>query len=199
MSSRNIINEAAWARFGLLHHKKKSDGATVFYMKDFSMWCVFTWYKNTTKQLVSLTLIRYRSQWPSGLRRLSTADRLLGLRVRIPPEAWVLVLCVSYSKGQQAKPGQSGQRSTDKVQKNILHGAWTCDCCVLSGRGLCDWLIPRPEESYRLRCAIVCDVETSRMRRSWFALGCCVREKKMFISHTLKQSSIFNDFKCNML
>ena len=34
-----------------------------------------------------------RSQWPSGLRRGSTADRLLGLRVRIPPEAWMSVCC----------------------------------------------------------------------------------------------------------
>jgi hypothetical protein len=25
-----------------------------------------------------------------------------------------------------------------------------CECCVLSGRGLCDELIPHPEESYRL-------------------------------------------------
>jgi hypothetical protein len=24
-----------------------------------------------------------------------------------------------------------------------------CECCVLSGRGLCDELITRPEESYR--------------------------------------------------
>ena len=35
-----------------------------------------------------------RSQLPSGLRRVSTADRLLGLRVRISPEAWMFVLCV---------------------------------------------------------------------------------------------------------
>ena len=27
------------------------------------------------------------------------------------------------------------------------------ECCVLSGRGLCDELITRPEESYRLCCA----------------------------------------------
>ena len=27
-----------------------------------------------------------------------------------------------------------------------------CECCVLSGRGLCDGLISRPEESYRLWC-----------------------------------------------
>ena len=35
-----------------------------------------------------------------------------------------------------------------------------CECCVMSGRGLCDELITRPEESYRLWC-IVCDLETS--------------------------------------
>jgi hypothetical protein len=33
---------------------------------------------------------------------------------------------------------------------------------VLSGRGLCDELITRQEESYRLCCAVVCDLETSR-------------------------------------
>jgi len=32
----------------------------------------------------------------------------------------------------------------------------------LSGRGLCDELITRPEESYRLSCVVVCDLETSR-------------------------------------
>jgi hypothetical protein len=42
---------------------------------------------------------------------------LLGLRVRIPPGAWMSV---------------------------------SCECCVLSGRGLCDRLITRPEESYRV-------------------------------------------------
>jgi len=32
----------------------------------------------------------------------------------------------------------------------------------LSGRGLCDELITRPKESYRLWCVVVCDLETSR-------------------------------------
>jgi hypothetical protein len=34
-------------------------------------------------------------------------------------------------------------------------GAWMsvcCECCVLSGRGFCDELVPRPEESYRMWC-----------------------------------------------
>jgi len=37
-------------------------------------------------------------------------------------------------------------------------GTWisvSCDCCVLSGRGLCYELITRPEVSYRLWCVIV--------------------------------------------
>ena len=34
---------------------------------------------------------------------------------------------------------------------------------MLSGKGLCDELITRPEESYRLCCVVVCDLETSRM------------------------------------
>jgi hypothetical protein len=36
-----------------------------------------------------------------------------------------------------------------------------CECCVLSGRGLYDELITLPEESYRLCCVVVCDLETS--------------------------------------
>jgi hypothetical protein len=46
-----------------------------------------------------------------------------------------------------------------------------CEFCVLSGRGLYDELITRPEESYRIRYVVVCDLETSRMRRSWLAFG----------------------------
>jgi hypothetical protein len=32
---------------------------------------------------------------------------------------------------------------------------------VLSGTGLCDKLITRPEKPYRLWCVVVCDLETS--------------------------------------
>jgi len=34
-----------------------------------------------------------------------------------------------------------------------------CECCVLSGIGLCDEIITYPEESYRLWCVVVCDLE----------------------------------------
>jgi hypothetical protein len=53
---------------------------------------------------------------------------------------------------------------------------------VLSRRGLCDELIACPEESYRLWCIVVCDLETSRMRRPWPALGRSTTEKKKCIS-----------------
>ena len=48
----------------------------------------------------------------------------------------------------------------------IPPGAWIfvcCECRVLSGRGPCDELITRPEDSYLLCCVVVCDLETSRM------------------------------------
>jgi hypothetical protein len=46
-----------------------------------------------------------------------------------------------------------------------------CECCVLSGMGLCDGLITRPEESYRLWRVVVCDQETSKTRRLKPATG----------------------------
>jgi hypothetical protein len=54
-----------------------------------------------------------------------------------------------------------------------------CECCVLSGRGLCDELITLPDESYRLWCVVVCDQETWRMRRPWPALGRSATENKL--------------------
>jgi hypothetical protein len=41
----------------------------------------------------------------------------------------------------------------------------------LSGRGLCDGLITRPEVSYRLWRVVVCDQETSKSRRLKPATG----------------------------
>jgi hypothetical protein len=35
------------------------------------------------------------------------------------------------------------------------------ECCVLSSRGLCDGLLTRPEQSFRIWCVVVYDQETS--------------------------------------
>jgi len=45
----------------------------------------------------------------------------------------------------------------------------------LSGRGLCDELITRPEESYRLCCVVVCDLETPRMGASYIYDISCLK------------------------
>ena len=57
---------------------------------------------------------------------------------------------------------------------------------MLSGRSLCDELITRPEESYRLWCVVVCDIETSKEEAKSPLKGCgykptmgCVAEKKI--------------------
>ena len=59
-----------------------------------------------------------------------------------------------------------------------------CECCVLSGRGHCDELITNPEESYRLWCVVVFDLETSRMRRPWPTGGGCSAKKNVILLNT---------------
>jgi hypothetical protein len=58
----------------------------------------------------------------------------------------------------------SGRSPAEIVGSNPTGGMdICCECRVLSGSGPCDELITRPEESYRLCCVVVCDLETSRM------------------------------------
>jgi hypothetical protein len=59
-----------------------------------------------------------------------------------------------------------------------------CECCVLSGRGLCDGLVPRPQESYRLWCVSnVCDHETSTKRGDPGTYGAVEPYKKKYLLH----------------
>ena len=62
----------------------------------------------------------------------------------------------------RSKAWVCGRSPAEIVGSNPTGGMDVCfECCVSSGRGLCDELIPRPEESYRLWCVVVCDLETS--------------------------------------
>jgi hypothetical protein len=49
---------------------------------------------------------------------------------------------------------------------------------VLSGGGLCDKLITRPEEFYRLRCVVVCDLENLKHEEAMTRVGLQRRKKK---------------------
>ena len=66
-----------------------------------------------------------RSQWPSGLRRVSAATRLLGLWVRIPSGTWMLILCcrgtrdmrAEYVKVHDGWTGQDGKQNAGKSKR----------------------------------------------------------------------------------
>ena len=61
-----------------------------------------------------------------------------------------------------------GRSPADIVGSNSTGAIYVCcKCCVLRGRGLCDELIPGLEKFYRLWCVVVCDLDTSSMRRPW--------------------------------
>ena len=71
-------------------------------------------------------------------------------------------------------------------------GAWIfvcCECRVLSGRGLCDEVITRPEESYRLCCVVVCDLETSRIGAPYIYDISSLRVKQPRQAYTLNITS----------
>ena len=77
-------------------------GPTFILKKRFIAQKVYTACTMTSYKIVPLTnfnkYLHYdtssRSQWPRGLRRRSTAARLLRSWVRIPPRAWMFVLWV---------------------------------------------------------------------------------------------------------
>jgi len=49
---------------------------------------------------------------------------------------------------------------------------------VFLGRGLCDELITRPEESYRLWCVVVCDLENLKSKEAMTRVGSQRHSKK---------------------
>jgi hypothetical protein len=99
---------------------------------------------------VKRTCVTRWSQLPCGQKRGSSAVRLLGLRARVPPGAWMSV---------------------------------SCECCVLSGIGLCVGLITRPEEFYRMGGMSEGDREAWIKRRPWPTRGCRAIGDKVTRTH----------------
>jgi hypothetical protein len=77
----------------------------------------------------------------------------------------VYTICVPVPVAARSKAQIYGRSPTAIVGSSPNGGMDVCLLCVLSGRGLCDELITRPEESYRLWHVVVCDQETSLTRR----------------------------------
>ena len=96
-----------------------------------------------------------------------------------PPKFWKIFWLVSYnyvhvrtsdclSQWPRGLRRSSLAARVLRLSVRIPPGAWMfacCECCVLSGRGLCDGLIIRSVESYRMWRVVVCDQETSQTRR----------------------------------
>ena len=55
----------------------------------------------------------------------------------------------------------------------------SCECCVLSGRGLCDQPITRPEESYRLWSVFMCDLRNIMNQEALAHWGLLCKKKKL--------------------
>ena len=53
-----------------------------------------------------------------------------------------------------------------------------CECCVLSGRDLCDELITNPEESSQLWCVVVCHLENLKNEEAMTRVGSQRHKKK---------------------
>jgi hypothetical protein len=69
----------------------------------------------------------------------------------------------------------------------------------MPGRGLCDGLITRPEESYPLWCVVVCDLETTWMRWPWPTGGLSRQKQKLKIHVQCKMQNLIylNKLQCS--
>ena len=88
----------------------------------------------------------------SGLELIHTAFQELALNYFCNPTPFL----ADPSDHAVLRHGSAATRLL-RLWVQIPPGVWMficCECCVLSGRGLCDELITCPEESYRLvsRC-----------------------------------------------
>ena len=113
----------------------------------------------------------------TGLRAGGSGDQSPTPQTGVPPLVRCPLLLIQYIRSYPAYcrsqwPRDLRRRSTSarllRLWVRIPPGAWTfvcCDRCLLSGRGLCDGLITRPEESYWLWRVVVCDQGTSKTRR----------------------------------
>jgi hypothetical protein len=82
------------------------------------------------------------------------------------PYALYITIC-------RSKAWVCGRSPAEIVGSNPTGGMDVCrECCVLSGSGLCDELISRPEAFHRLWCVGVCDLDISCVRRTWPTGGC---------------------------
>jgi len=65
-----------------------------------------------------------------------------------------------------------------------------CKCCVLSGSCLCDELITRPGEPYRLWCVVLCDLENLKTEEAMTRVGSQRHSKKIYMLFFLLDAAV---------
>ena len=127
--------------------------------------------------------IFFRTTIPTSLRCTTTLPFNPQIHIYGPGTKIMIYIYICPSQWPRGLRHRSAAARLLRSWVWIPMGAWMfvcCECCVLWGRGLCDELITRPEESYWL-WGVVCDLETSRMRRPWPALGRSATAKKKYV------------------
>jgi hypothetical protein len=112
----------------------------------------------------------------------------------------------SWSQWSRSLRRRSAASCLLRLWFRVPPGVWMsvcCECCVLSGKGLCDGLITRLEEPCRLWCILVWDLEASSMTRPWPAFGRSAIKKIYQMTFTKKMKTDlyrgidgFRIFKC---
>jgi hypothetical protein len=136
---------------------------------------------NNTKRTVPSGLFR-----TAGNNPLTQVNKFQFMTARIL--LWmILPLFARVPVAARSKVWVCG-RSLAGIAGSNPAGAWMsvfCECCVLSGRGLCVGLITRPEEPYRLSVRLsVCNLETSTLRRPGPELDYCATGNEKSFSVT---------------
>ena len=88
--------------------------------------------------LISLHFVKYSSKGPASY--VSSLYCLICLR---------LIPVAERSKAFVYGCSVAGTEGSNPIEG--MEFTLSCDCCVLSGRGLCGGPFPRPEESYQVR------------------------------------------------
>ena len=110
----------------------------------------------------------------AGLKHIGELNKLVCTKFTL--------LCVLHCRSQWPRGLRRRSEAARPLRSwvRIPPGAWMFVCCVLSGRGLCDGLISRPEESYRLLCGIVCDLENLKNEEAMTRVGSQRHRKKVY-------------------
>jgi len=132
---------------------------------------------NENAQVLRNSAVRSLSLLTSRWSRCIWASRLPCTACAILRE--IKISCGPVPVAVQSTAQVHGRSPGEIVGSNPTGGMDVCcECCVLSGRSLCDELISHPEGSYWLWCIVVCDLETSWMRRPWPTGGCHTKNKQ---------------------